>query len=749
MSLLSSIFKFLCIFVFLATSAFSEIINKIIIEGNERISDETVIMFSNVSLEDQISNKKINLILKDLYDTNYFENVKVSFKNNTLLINVKEYPIIQKINYTGVKSKTLLDKLIFDRLIKDKSPYNLFKLDNERNRINERVKELGYFNSKIEAYIEELDNNLVIINFNIELGKKARIKKISFIGNKIFKDRKLKRLILSSEYKFWKIISGRKYLNPNLVEIDKRLLKNYFLNNGYYNVSINSSFAKLINNNEFELIFNINANNKFFFGDLNLDLPLDFDEKNFENINNLFKKIKSQPYSINSISKILEEIDDVSALRQYQFIKATVKENIVSDKINLTFKVSETEKFYVKKINIYGNTITQENVIRNQLEIDEGDPFNEILANKSVNNLKSLNFFKNVSQDVIDGEDQNTKILDIFIEEKPTGEITASAGVGTSGSSVGFGIKENNFMGKGVSLDSNFLISSDSFKGKFGVTNPNFQNTNKSLYVNVQALENDNLKDFGYKSNKTGFNIGTNFEYLRDFRLGIGSSNFYEEIETNDTASAAQQKQKGNYWDSFLNLEFIYDKRNQKFQTTSGFKSYYSLDLPILSDNNTLKNYYDYSHYFDLFDQNISTLSIMLNSAISISGDDIKLSERINIPSSKLRGFERGRVGPKDGNDFIGGNFASAINFSSTIPQFFEESQNVDFLFFIDAANVWGVDYDNVLDDFYSGSIRSSTGVALDWFSPIGPLNFSLAYPITKDDGDKTETFRFNLGTTF
>ena len=749
MSLLSSIFKFLCIFVFLATSAFSEIINKIIIEGNERISDETVIMFSNVSLEDQISNKKINLILKDLYDTNYFENVKVSFKNNTLLINVKEYPIIQKINYTGVKSKTLLDKLIFDRLIKDKSPYNLFKLDNERNRINERVKELGYFNSKIEAYIEELDNNLVIINFNIELGKKARIKKISFIGNKIFKDRKLKRLILSSEYKFWKIISGRKYLNPNLVEIDKRLLKNYFLNNGYYNVSINSSFAKLINNNEFELIFNINANNKFFFGDLNLDLPLDFDEKNFENINNLFKKIKSQPYSINSISKILEEIDDVSALRQYQFIKATVKENIVSDKINLTFKVSETEKFYVKKINIYGNTITQENVIRNQLEIDEGDPFNEILANKSVNNLKSLNFFKNVSQDVIDGEDQNTKILDIFIEEKPTGEITASAGVGTSGSSVGFGIKENNFMGKGVSLDSNFLISSDSFKGKFGVTNPNFQNTNKSLYVNVQALENDNLKDFGYKSNKTGFNIGTNFEYLRDFRLGIGSSNFYEEIETNDTASAAQQKQKGNYWDTFLNLDFNYDKRNQKFQTTSGFKSYYSLDLPILSDNNTLKNYYDYSHYFDLFDQNISTLSIMLNSAISISGDDIKLSERINIPSSKLRGFERGRVGPKDGNDFIGGNFASAINFSSTIPQFFEESQNVDFLFFIDAANVWGVDYDNVLDDFYSGSIRSSTGVALDWFSPIGPLNFSLAYPITKDDGDKTETFRFNLGTTF
>ena len=748
MSLVSFILKSLTIYFFLITLVFSEVIEKIIVNGNNRISDETVIMFSNVSIKDEITNNKLNLILKDLYETNYFENVNVLLDDKILQIEVKEHPIIQKISYTGIKSKTLLEKITFNKLIKDKSPYNLFILDKEKNRINKTVKELGYFNSKLDAQVETLNDNLVNVNFNIDLGKKAKIKKISFIGNKIFKDRKLRRLIISSEYKFWKIISGRKYLNLNLIDIDKRLLKNYYLNNGYYNVSINSSFAKLIHTNEFELIFNIDAKNKFFFGDIKLDIPIDFDEKNFENINNLFKKIKNQPYSINTISKILDEIDQISSSNQYQFIKATVNENIVSDKINLTFKIQETEKFYVKKINIYGNSVTQENVIRNQLEIDEGDPFNEILVNKSLNNLKSLNFFKSVSQDIID-VDLNTKILDIFVEEKPTGEISASAGVGTTGNSIGFGIKENNFLGKGLSLDSNFLISSESFKGKLGIKNPNYKNTDKSLYFNIEALENDNLKNFGYKSNKTGFNIGTNFEYLRDFRLGLGSSNFYEEIETNDTASASQQKQKGNYWDSFLNLEFIYDKRNQKFQTTSGFKSYYSLDLPILSDNNTLKNFYDYSYYFDLFDQNVSTLSIMLNSAISISGDDIKLSERINIPSRKLRGFESGRVGPKDGNDFIGGNYAAAINFSSTIPQFFEESQNVDFLFFIDTANVWGVDYDNALDDFYSGSIRSSTGVALDWFSPIGPLNFSLAYPITKDDGDKTETFRFNLGTTF
>jgi outer membrane protein insertion porin family len=739
--------KVIIFYIFFLTCVYSEIIDKISINGNDRISNKTIQMFANIELKDEISNNKINQILKDLYETNFFENVKVQFENNTLTIEVNEYPIILNINYNGIKSKTLLKEINFEKLIREKSPYNNITLEDEKNRLDNKIKEIGYFNSKIGITIENLDNNLVNINFDIELGDKAKIKKISFIGNKIFKDNKLKRLIASTEYKFWKFISGRKYLNPNLVEIDKRLLNNYYLNNGYYNVSINSSFAKLIGNNEFELIYNIDAKNKIYFGDLKLDLPVDFDNENFSKINKLFKEIKNKPYSINTINKILDEIDEITTLEQYQFINATVLENIDSDKINLTFKIKETKKIYVKKINIYGNSITEENVIRNQLELDEGDPFNKILFNKSINNIKSLNFFKTVDQKISDTDDLNTKIIDIFVEEKPTGEISATAGFGTSGGSIGFGIKENNFIGKGVSLDSNFLLSEESFKGKFSVTNPNYNNSDKSLYVSLLATEDDNMEKFGYKSNKTGFNIGTNFEYLDDFRLGLGTSNFYEVIKTDSTASKTQQDQKGNYWDSFLDIDFNYDKRNQKFQTSSGFLSYYAINLPLISEKNTLRNHYNYSNYFDLYNQNISSISFMLKSANSLTNDNVKLSERINIPSKKLRGFEAGRVGPKDGDDFIGGNFAAAINFSSTLPQFFEESQNIDLLFFFDVANIWGVDYDSALDD--DGSIRSSTGFALDWFTPIGPLNFSLALPITKKNGDKTETFRFNLGTSF
>ena len=747
MKLITIFFKtFLLIMFLFLNHAFSNSLNKIEIIGNDRISDETIKLFINVDIKDEINDDKLNKILKDLYSTDFFKDINLNFDNQILFIKVVENPIIENIFYNGIKSNRILDIIKENTSVKARSSYKESVLKKEKLKIEKILKNLGYYNSDLDISIEESNNNLVNIIYNIDLGKKSKIKRITFIGNKIFKDKKLRRVITSTEYKFWKFISGRKYLNQNSVSFDERLLNNFYKNNGFYNAKINSSFAKLVDENTFELIFNIESGPKFFFGNLELNLPSDFDEKNFVPIIKLFKKIKGKPYSINTIDKILEEIDAITTLEQYKFIKANVTENIDQNLLNLEFNVEEGEKFYVDKINILGNTVTSENVIRNQFIVDEGDPFSEILVKKSINNIKSLNFFRSVSSKIENNDNNKTRTINITVEEKPTGEIYAQAGTGTSGSSVGFGIKENNFLGNGIGLDTNFELSSDSFKGKFSVTNPYFNNSDKSLYVSAEATENDNYQTFGYKTNRKGVSIGTNFEYLNDFYLGINNSNFYEVIETNSTASTQQQAQEGNYWDSFIKLNMDYDKRNQKFQTSSGFKSFYSLDLPIISDTNTIKNYYNYSHYFDFFEKNFSSISFHLQTANSLNNKNIKLSERVVIPSSRLRGFEAGRVGPKDGDDFIGGNYAYSINFTSNVPNVLEESQNLDFLIFADAADIWGVDYNSSIK---GDGIRSSIGVALDWMSPVGPMNFSLAYPVTKNTGDKTESFRFNLGTSF
>ena len=734
-------------FLFVSSLALAEVVKKIEVIGNNRISSETIKSFSPIKINDDINENNINTSLKSLYESNFFKNVNIKFIQNVLIIEVDENPIIQNLNLEGVKSQRIRDNIFNNLSLKQRGSFFEKNLNKDINTIKNVAKDLGYYFANVNVIQENLDDNKVNITFNVDLGEKAKIKKISFIGDKIYKDSKLKNIIVSEEYKFWKFISGKKYLSEKLNKLDLRLLKNFYLNKGYYNVQINSSFAKMIGLNEFELIFNIKTNDKIYFNNLTLDLPIDYNRDNFESLEKLFSKVKGLPYSINVIQEILDEIDLITINEQYESIKASVNENLDSDKINIVFTIEDTEKLTVEKINIYGNNITNENVIRNQLLLDEGDPYNEILSNKSVNNIKSLNFFKSVRKKVVEGENPQSKVINIEVEEKPTGEITAGAGFGTSGGTLIFGVKENNYLGKGYSVNTNFTINSESLKGIISVRNPNYKDSNKSAFTSLEATETDRLNASGYKMNKTGFNLGTKFEYFDDLFFGFSTSSFFEKIETNSTASTRQKLQEGNYFDSFLGFNLDYDKRNQKFQTDKGFRSIYDLKLPLISDTNTLTNFYSYKYFTDLFENNVSTFSIYLKSVNSITNDDVKLSERAFIPSSRLRGFQVGKVGPKDGDDFIGGNFVTTMNFSSTLPFLFENSQNTDFVMFLDVANIWGVDYDSSIND--GSKIRSAVGIGVDYFTPVGPLNISLSEVLSKDDTDMTEGFRFNLGTTF
>ena len=584
--------KILFISFFLTSNALTDIVKKIQISGNERIANETIIMFAKIQSISDVNEDDLNRILKDLYDTNFFKNVSINLDQDVLNIFVEENPLIENIEYNGIKSKTLLNEITKNLSLKARSSYSDILFRNDKNKIISKLKNTGYYFSNIELEKIDLANNKVDLIFNIDIGDKAKIKKISFIGNKIFKDGKLRSIIVSEEFKFWKFISGKKYLNESLINFDKRLLKNFYLNKGYYDVDINSSFAKLLESNEFELIFNIEANEKFYFNNLTLDLPTDFEKSNFESLNKTFQKLKNQPYSINAVQNILSELDQIAIDEQFETIKSTVIENINLNKINLTFKIEETEKFFVEKINIFGNNITRENVIRNQFLLDEGDPYNEILANKTVNEIKSLNFFRNVSSEILEGDTEKTKIINITVEEKPTGEIMAGAGFGTSGELIEFGIKENNYLGKGLAVETNLSLSTDKVTGLFNVKNPNFNNSDKSINFGLLANETDKLSSFGYKSKKVGTSIGTDFEYLKNFRLGLETSTYIEDITIDSSASARQKKQEGSYFDTYLKFNFNYDKRNQKYKPSDGFISLYSLDLPVVSDKNTITNFY-------------------------------------------------------------------------------------------------------------------------------------------------------------
>jgi len=733
--------------IFLTLSSYSKNYEKIIINGNERISNETILVFSEISEDQPLNENSINDILKKLYKSGYFKDVSVKIENNNLTINVLENPIIQTVFINGIKRKKTEESLYEILSLKNRSSYSLLNVKVDENAILNYLKDQGFYFSTITSSYQDLGDNKIDLYYEIDLGDKAKISKISFVGDKRFKDSTLRSIILSEEYRFWKFISGKKYLNENLINYDIRLLNNFYKNKGFYNVEIESSFASYLGNDEFEVLFNVSSGKKYYFNEFNLNLPIDYELNNFDELNEIFNSLKGEKYSLNSINKILKEIDKIVLNEQFEFLKSSVQEEIVDNLINLTFDIGESEKFYVEKINIFGNNITREEVIRNNLLVDEGDAFNELLQTKTLNNLRSLNFFSKVESEIIDVTNQDKKIINITVEEKPTGEIIAGAGVGTSGGTVAFGVSENNYLGRGIEFTSDVSISAESLKGLISLNNPNYKGSNRSLNTSIESTVTDRLKNFGYKSNKTGFSIGSGFEFYDDLYWNTGFSSYVEKLETDSTASASMKKQVGSYFDTYFNQTFTYDKRNQRFKTSDGYISRFTQNVPLISESYTLTNTYDYKVYNQWLDENIFTFGFFAKTSKSLTGKDVKLSDRLYLPASKLRGFESGKIGPKDGYDYIGGNYAASINFATTLPQIMPNLQNTNFSVFFDAANVWGIDYDSSLAS--NSQIRSSVGIAVDFFTPIGPLNFSLAEPITQSNMDRTESFRFNIGTTF
>ena len=627
-----------------------------------------------------------------------------------------------------------------------------FEFNKDVNLIKNILKTNGYYFSDVKATkVENNEFNSVILNLDIELGEKAKIKDIVFIGDKKFKDKKLLELIASEEYKFWKFITRKVYLNKDLVDLDKRLLENFYKNNGYYNVKILNSFAELDDDNgSFKLTFNIAAGKKYYFNNFDLILPDDYDTKDFEGISKIFNSLKKEQYSLDNINLILNEIEEIASLKLYEFIKVDVEETIVdNDKINYNFLVQDSDKFYVEKINIYGNFNTIEEVIRNKLIVDEGDPFNEILFNKSINQINSMGIFKSVKTKIKEGNSPNTKILDFTVEEKPTGELSLGAGVGTDGGVLGGGLTEKNFLGKGINLDSNFQISDDGIKGSITYSKPNFNYTDNTLFTSIKSTTQDSLSNYGYKISTVGLSIGTSFEQYNGFFFSPELDFMQEDLTTNSNATTSLKKQEGSYSDFYFNYGLNYDTRDNVFNPKNGNIFIFNQELPLIATGNEIKNTLRISKYKPLNDSKdmIGKASFYFSAINSIDGSDVRISKRSKVPYSRLRGFEKGKIGPIDNGDYVGGNYAAAINFSTTLPGILSTLENLDFSYFIDAANVWGVDYDNSVND--SNAIRSSTGVALDYISPIGPLSFSWSIPITKKTSDKTETFRFNLGTTF
>ena len=734
------------LFIFLISGLKAEIVSKIEINGNQRISNETIKIYGKINVGKEISENEINKIINNLYSTDFFENIDINIVKGTLVINLKEYPSINQLIFSGEDKKSYVEEIKKLMQLKEKKSFIKSYLAKDIEIIKKLYSSLGYNSSVVEARIKELENNKLDLMIEIKRGEKTSISSISFLGNQKIKNKRLKDVIASEEYKFWKFLSKNTVLSENLINLDKRLLTNYYKSLGFYDIKISSNFAEVNEAGRARLVYSIDEGKRYRINKISTRIEPTFDKQIFFPLNKIFNKYAGEYYSPFKIKKILVEVDELIEDNNLQFVEHNVQEILGKDTINIVLNIFEGEKNLIEKVNITGNYATNENVIRSELLLDEGDPLTNINLEKSISEIKDRRIFKKVTYDVADGTKKNLKVININVEEQPTGEIGAGAGIGTSGGTLAFNIKENNWLGEGKSLEFEVQLDDESIVGGLTFSDPNYDFLGNSLYYTLQNEQNDK-PDQGYENSILSAGIGTSFEQYKDVKLSLGLSASYDDLKTESSASKSLKKQSGTFNEIAGRYGLTFDERDRSFMPTSGSIITFGQSFPFYADKPFIANTFAASKYKSFSENIVGSGKIYLSAINGLSNEDVRLSKRKSLSYKRLRGFERNRVGPVDGKDHVGGNYSAAVNFETNLPNLLPENTNADVSVFLDFGNVWGVDYDDSIDE--SNKIRSTTGLTLNWLSPIGPMNFVVSQDLSKADTDVTESFSFNLGTTF
>ena len=740
--------RFLLLFFFiLSTSSFAEI-KKINIIGNSRVNPNTIEVFVDKKIT-KIDSIYINNLTKKIYDTELFSDVKITYNLDILTITVSENPIINFFYINGVKDSDLdqINKII---TLKENNIFSTSKLKKNIEDTKEFLNNSGYYQAIILPEVIKIDNNQVNLIINIDKKDISKIKNIYFIGNKFFSNSQLIDVITSKEYSWWKFFTNSA-LSEQRVEYDKQLLKDFYLNKGFFEAQIESVFVNVDNNNDFTLTFSINAGNKYKFGNFEIkNIAAQFKNEDINEVKTISDKLlRNEIYSTDIVKKLYKKIESHLESKRYSNFEINIQElKKNDDMVDVILQLNDSKKVLINKINIQGNTITEEKVIRDSLVLAEGDYLNSIKVKRSIDNVKARQLFSKVDYKIEDAEKKDFKDFNLFVKEQPTGSISAGVGYSSNGGLFEASINERNFLGQGINLNATGTLASEEIRGDFSYVNPNFKGSDKELAISLFS-QVDDYENSGYQNKKLGTKFATKYEIYEDIFFRPNTVIQYDKLETSGSASNLLKSRAGDFTTTSIGYNFSYDQRDSRFNPTSGTLFYYDQNIAtFFSDIPTLQTILGSTSYKKLYKESfIGSAKIKIANVVAFDEKDVKLSDRIFANTSDLRGFEPRGVGPVDNNDHIGGNNLATLSLKSTFPNPVPESLRANTFLFLDVGNVWGVDYSSTILD--SSKIRSTTGIALDIVSPIGPLSFTYSIPLSKASTDKEQNFLFNIGSSF
>jgi outer membrane protein insertion porin family len=752
-----------------ARSAETGVVNRILVQGNQRIDQTTVLSYLPIQPGDTIDPVLLDVAIRTLTRTQLFADVQIGLQaNGDLIVTIVENPIINQVVFEG-NSALSEKKLTEEVTLSPRGIYTRAKVQEDVGKIIELYRLSGRISATVTPKLVQLEQNRVDVIFEINEGPETGLQAITFMGNTAYSDSDLRDVMVSKTSEWWRLFSSNDNYDPNRLDYDQQQLRKFYSNRGYYDFRIVSAVAELTpDDRAFGITMTVDEGAKYNFG--NISVVTQNDRLNAEFLKLLIPIRSGDLYESDKIESSVDALTFAAGSAGYAFvdIKPTYRANPETKLVDVTFNISEGQRVYIDRINIVGNTRTIDPVIRRELMLTEGDAFNRTLIERSRNNLRALGFFKDVDIKEERGSAPDRSVVNVTLTEQPTGELSVGAGFSSAESyTLNLGITERNFRGRGQNVVARAEWGSLRQQIDFRFTEPKFLGRDLGAGFDLFHSRYDFQDESSFDYQSTGAGLRLSFPINGYSRLSLRYFIKDDKIivptgycSTGGSGSRALCEQVGASLNSSVGYTLGIDRRNDPIRPTRGWSGTFRQDLAgVGGDVNYLKTEAEGTVYYGITPKWVVSVAGSIGYVGGWSGDAVRINDRFFRGGNTFRGFETAGMGPRDlaTNDSLGGNFYTVGTIELTVPNLLPDTYGIKTSLFADVGTLGilddkytltsaGLTDANIVDDM---SLRASAGVSIHWKSPMGPIRFDLSKVLADEDYDQTESFRFSTSTQF
>ncbi|MCR9127505.1 MAG: outer membrane protein assembly factor BamA [Rhodobacteraceae bacterium] len=735
--------------------------NSVVVEGNQRIQTGTIVNYTGIARGQTISGGALNDAYQRVLDSGLFESVDFEPRGNRLVIRVTEFPTINRISFEG--NRRIGDEDLAGFI--ESTPRQVFspsKAERDANTIAEAYSQQGRIASAVTPRIIRRSENRVDLIFEISEGDTVEVERVSFVGNRVFSDRRLRRVLDTKQATILRALVRNDTLVADRIEFDKQVLRDFYLSRGYVDFRTNSVNAELSRERDgFFVVFNVQEGQQFRFGQITtVSEVAEADADAFQSI------LKIRPgvvYSPSLVENSIARMERLAIRNSIDFLR--VEPRITRNDRDLTldveFVLTRGPRIFVERIDIEGNTTTLDRVVRRQFRIVEGDPFNPREVRESAERIRALGFFGDASVEAREGSSANQVIVDVDVEEKPTGTLSLGGSYSVNdGFGVALGLRESNWLGRGQRLRLDYSGAEDAEQYGIGFSEPALLGRDVRFDFDIGYSEADS-SFASYDTERLYFSTGLTFPVAENSKLQVRYSGERSEMLARDTpvhgTVIGSEIAQGARTSSSIGYTYTFDSRLSGLNPTAGVLVEVGQDFAgIGGDNEFIRTRAKVIGQRMVLNEEVTLRATFEAGALNWRNGFSRATDRFVLGPDIMRGFEPSGIGPRDtsggNNDALGGNLYAVVSLEAEFPLGLPEELGLRGAVFYDVGSLWNLDNVNTTGGTIIGndnSARHVIGVSLLWDSVLGPLRFNFSNAVRKEAFDQEQSFDFTISTTF